>query len=130
MRADPSGIGIVHNSLRSGTNGQSFRQFAFPALSYPGHFRRKPGHMLFFLGKQGFRNKQGEISILHPVCFNQGTKILLHCLPDMIGCWAQDITAGYQAIFNQFCFLEKLGEPGGEIIFFSGGKAFKVLTLV
>ncbi len=54
---------------------------------------------------------------------------MLYCLPDMIGIGPQDITARNGTVFNQFRFLNKLGEPCGEIVFFGRGQAFGVFLL-
>ena len=108
-------IKIAEQSFRGRTYTHPLLQRIQTAMSYPGYLRGKAFHMILFLLKQAFRDKQRHIYVLHTCLLKTAIQLLLNIFPNCIASWLNYHTALYTCIVTQLCFLHHIGIPLGKI---------------
>ncbi len=111
----PLGEHGAEDGFRGRAHSQALLQLFGTALGHPGHFRRKPFHMLGFLEQKAFGDQHREIHILMPGFLKALVHLFADALPDGIAVGAENHAATDRCVVAKTGLGDHVGVPLREV---------------
>jgi hypothetical protein len=118
MTLNPSSIGRVHNSFRSGSDSDGFREIGRTTFSDPSDFGGETFDVILFSHEGLIGNKHREISIFNAICLDESVKEFCDLFPNKVGSGSKNIAPRNFVVVDELGLGDDLLIPFGRIFIF------------
>ncbi len=113
---DDGAVKLGKHGLGRGPDGKALLERALAALGHPGHLGSEALDELTLLRKQGLRNQDRQVAVLHPVFLEAAVEGLLHVLPDCVPGGQVVHEALDLGVAHELRLLDDVRIPLGEVL--------------